>query len=84
MTQQMTSFEQMLLREVANLPETHRTDVLAFVRYLRLGLMSNNDIERRYDDAIKTIRQTAQQHNISIQDIDEEIQAVRANYAHRA
>ena len=73
----MTSFEQILLQEVAALPESRRADVLAFVRYLRLTLAEDSEIEARYDAAIATIRETAAKYNITEQDIDDEVRAVR-------
>ena len=73
----MTNFEQILLQEVATLPESQRADVLAFVRYLRLTLAEDSEIEARYDAAIATIRETAAKYNITEQDIDDEVRAVR-------
>ena len=73
----MTNFEQILLQEVATLPESRRADVLAFVRYLRLTLAEDSEIEARYDAAIATIRETAAKYNITEQDIDDEVRAVR-------
>ena len=73
----MTSFEQILLQEVATLPESRRADVLAFVRYLRLTLAEDSEIEARFDAAIATIRETAAKYNITEQDIDDEVRAVR-------
>ena len=73
----MTNFEQILLQEVATLPESRRADVLAFVRYLRLTLAEDSEIEARYDAAIAKIRETAAKYNITEQDIDDEVRAVR-------
>ena len=73
----MTTFEQILLQEVATLPESRRADVLAFVRYLRLTLAEDSEIEARYDAAIAKIRETAAKYNITEQDIDDEVRAVR-------
>jgi len=73
----MTNFEQILLQEVATLPKSRRVDVLAFVRYLRLTLAEDSEIEARYDAAIATIRESAAKYNITEQDIDDEVRAVR-------
>lgn len=73
----MTNFEQILLQEVATLPESRRADVLAFVRYLRPTLAEDAEIEDRYDAAIAKIRETAAKYNITEQDIDDEVRAVR-------
>jgi hypothetical protein len=80
----MTDFEQTLLNEVAALPLDRRADVLAFVRYLRLGLMDDAELDRRYDAALQSIRETAKRYNITEKDIEEEIRAVRAEHARRA
>lgn len=80
----MTDFEQTLLREVAALPQARRADVLAFVRYLRISLMDDDELEVRYDAALQSIRETAQRYNLTEQDIDEEIRAVRQEHARGA
>jgi len=77
----VTDFEQTLLREVAALPQARRADVLAFVRYLRISLMDDDELESRYDAALQSIRETAQRHNLTEQDVNEEIRAVRQEHA---
>jgi hypothetical protein len=56
----MTDFEKILLDEVAALPSSRRADVQALIRYLRISLMDEDEIERRYDQAVVNIRETAQ------------------------
>ncbi len=73
----MTTFEQTLLREVATLPESRQADVLAFVRFLKISLKDNDELEREFDEAIKDARATALKYNITQEDIDAEIRAVR-------
>ena len=73
----MTTFEQTLLREVSELPEARRVDVLAFVRYLKISLLDESEMERLYDEAILDARATAEKHNITEDDINAEIRAVR-------
>lgn len=80
----MTNFEQTLLNEVAALPLDRRADVLAFVRYLRLGLMDDAEIDRRFDAALESIRERAERYNITEKDVEEEVRAVRAEHASRA
>jgi alpha-D-ribose 1-methylphosphonate 5-triphosphate diphosphatase PhnM len=80
----MTNFEQTLLKEVAALPGSRRADVLAFVRYLRISLMDDTEMERQFDAAIKTIRETAKKYNITEKDVEEEVRAVREEHARRA
>ena len=73
----MTTFEQTLLREVSELPEARRVDVLAFVRYLKISLLDESEMERLYDEAILDARATAEKYNITEDDINTEIRAVR-------
>ena len=80
----MTSFEQTLLQEVAALPKTRRADVLAFVRYLRLTLMENDELERRFETALDVMHESAMRQNITEKDIQDEIRAVRDEHARGA
>lgn len=80
----MTSFEQTLLNEIADLPANRRADVLAFVRYLRISLMDEDELELQYDTTSKEIRKTAKRYNITAKDIEDEIREVRDEHARRA
>ncbi len=81
----MTEFEQTLLKEIASLPESRRADVLAFVRYLKLSLPGEEaDIEKRFDKAIESIRVRARKMNITEEDIEAEIRAVREENTRRS
>ncbi len=73
----MTNFEQTLLKEVATLPESRRADVLAFIRFLKISIRDDEALEREYDEAIKDARSTALKYNITEEDINAEIRAVR-------
>jgi len=74
----MTNFEQTLLQEVAELPVAHRVDVLAFVRYLKLSIPSEEvEITKRFDKALQSIRSRAEKLNITQEDIEAEIRVVR-------
>ncbi len=73
----MTDFEQTLLKEVATLPESRRADVLAFVRFLKISIRDDGALEREFDEAIKDARETALKYNITEEDINAEIRAVR-------
>ena len=73
----MTTFEQTLLREVATLPESRQADVLAFIRFLKISLPEKDKIRADFKDALKDARETAKRLNISQEDIDAEIRAVR-------
>ncbi len=73
----MTTFEQTLLREVSTLPKSRRADVLAFIRFLKISMKDDDELEQEYDEAIKDARATAQKYKITQDVIDAEIRAVR-------
>ncbi len=73
----MTTFEQTLLREVATLPESRQADVLAFVRFLKISLPNEEKVRDDFKDALKDARATAKKYNITQEDIENEIRAVR-------
>jgi len=73
----MTTFEETLLREVATLPESRQADVLAFVRFLKISLPGEEQIKNDFKAALDDARATAKEHNITLQDIEAEIRAVR-------
>ena len=73
----MTTFEQTLLREISTLPESRQADVLAFIRFLKISLPEREKIKAEFKEALKDARATAKRLNISQEDIDAEIRAVR-------
>jgi len=73
----MTNFEETLLREISTLPESRRADVLAFVRFLKISIKDDSELEREYDEAIKDARAIARKYKIKEDEIDAEIRAVR-------
>lgn len=73
----MTNFEQTLLKEVATLPESRYADVLAFIRFLKISIIDDTELELEFDEAIKDARATAIRYNITDKDIEDEIRAVR-------
>ena len=74
----MTELEQTIMTEISTLPETRLPDVLAFIRYLKLSIpKEQKEIEERFDEALKSIRARAKEMNISDEDIEAEIRAVR-------
>jgi hypothetical protein len=80
----MTEFEQTLLQEIATLPESRQADVLAFVRYLKLSIPGEElEIEKRFGKSLKSIRARAKRMNITQEDIDAELRAVRTDHAGR-
>ena len=74
----MTNLEQTIMLEISTLPERRLADVLAFVRYLKLSIPTEEkDLEERFDKALKSIRERAKEMNITDEDIEAEIRAVR-------
>lgn len=73
----MFTFEQTLLREIADSPESRRVDVLAFVRYPKFLLRDEQNLTERFDSALKTARETAEKDNITEENIEAEIRSVR-------
>ena len=74
----MTNLEQTIIREISTLPETRLPDVLAFIRYLKLSIPTDQkEIEGRFDKALKSIRARAKEMNITDEDIEAEIRAIR-------
>lgn len=81
----MVDLEQTLLQEIAALPKSRRADVLAFVRYLKLSIPKEElQLEQRFDNVLQAIRARTENSNISSDDIDAEIRAVRDENARRA
>jgi hypothetical protein len=73
----MTTFETTILRELNDLPEARRADVLAYIRFLKLGLADEKALEKRFDESWKKVRVRAKKLKISQADITREIRAVR-------
>ncbi len=73
----MTIFEQTLLREVSTLPESRQADVLAFIRFLKISLPNEEKVRDDFKEALKDARATAEKYNITQEDIETEIRAVR-------
>jgi hypothetical protein len=74
----MTNLEQTILLEISTLPETRLVDVLTFIRYLKLSIPTEQkELDERFDKALKSIRARAGEMNITQEDIEAEIRAVR-------
>jgi hypothetical protein len=74
----MTKLEQTIMLEISTLPETQLADVLKYVRFVKLGLADSSEIEKRFDESWARVRARAKELNITQEDIDAEIRAVRA------
>ncbi len=55
----MTNLEQTIIREISTLPESRLTDVLKYVRFIKLGLADSDEIEKRFDKSWKRVRARA-------------------------
>lgn len=73
----MTNLEQTIMLEISTLPESRLTDVLKYVRFVKLGLADSDEIEKRFEESWKRVRARAKEMNITQEDIDAEISAVR-------
>ena len=66
-----------LLRELESLPQQRQEDVLAFVRFLKIGLADSQYLEERFVASVAQARKIAEGRGITERDIEEEIAAVR-------
>jgi len=68
---------EMILKELAGLPESQQADVLAFVRFLKIGLADAAATPQQFEQAIRQARKVADREEITQQDIDKEIRDYR-------
>ena len=73
----MTTLEPTLLREISTLPESRLADVIAFVRFLKTSLPDKEKVRNDFKDALTETRSTAKKYQITQNDVDAEIRAVR-------
>jgi hypothetical protein len=73
----MTNLEQTIMQEISTLPESRLTDVLKYVRFVKFGLADSEEIEKRFDESWERVRARAKEMNITQEDIDAEVRAVR-------
>ena len=72
------SLKETLIQEIEALPEKRQADVLAFVRFLKIGLADEQTVESRFTDALTRARAIAQERGITEQDVEDQIRAVRS------
>lgn len=72
------SLTETILKELTALPEAQQADVLAFVRFLKIGLADAGTTAAKFDEALAQARRIAEEANISDEDIAAEIKAYRA------
>lgn len=68
---------EMILKELAGLPESQQADVLAFVRFLKIGLADAAASPQQFDQALRQARKIADGEKITQEDIDKEIRDYR-------
>ena len=68
-----------IIKELSALPEARQADVLAFVRFLKIGLADSETTDIQFGIALDQARKIAESQNITDQDIDREIRSYRAN-----
>ena len=71
------TIKEILLREIESLPEDRQENVLAFVRFLKVGLAETQPTVQQFADALARARAIATSRGITEQDVDAEIRAVR-------
>ena len=71
------TIKEALLNEIETLPEPRQADVLAYVRFIKIGLADPATLERQFGDALDRARLIAAQRQITDADIEAEVQAVR-------
>jgi len=71
------SLTNVILRELAGLPEARQADVLAFVRFLKIGLADVETTAQQFDRALEQARKIAESQNITAEDIEDEIRDYR-------
>jgi hypothetical protein len=73
----MTNLEQTIMREISTLPESRLPEVLKYIRFIKIGLADRDEIEKRFDESWKRVRARTKEMNITQEDIDAEVRAVR-------
>jgi hypothetical protein len=73
----MSNLEQAIMREISTLPEDRLNEVLRYIRFIKLGLADSDEIEKRFDESWARVRARAKELNITEEDIEAEIRAVR-------
>lgn len=70
--------QETLIREIASLPDERKEEVLAFVRFLKIGLADEDTLQKRFETALNNARARSLEKGITEQDIQAEIRAVRS------
>lgn len=73
----MTDMEKTIMLEISTLPNEQLGDVLKYIRFLKFSSLDSKEIERRFDESWERVRARAKELNITAEDIEVEIRAVR-------
>ncbi len=71
------TLKEILLQEIEGLPEERQASVLAFVRFLKIGLADTQVLADRFAASVAEARRLAAEGGIVAEDIEHEIEAVR-------
>lgn len=71
------SLTEVVLKELAGLPEARQADVLAFVRFLKIGLADAATTPQQFEQAVSQARKIADRENFTQEDIENEIRDYR-------
>jgi hypothetical protein len=72
------SVKEAVLQELDTLPASKMSEVLEFIRFLKVKLVSEAEIEGQFSQAVAKARSIADELGITDRDIDEEVAAHRA------
>ena len=78
MSMTATDVRQTVFREIQSLADDQLPSVLEYIRFLRIRLLSDQELERRFEAALATARAIAQQEGITQEDIEREVELVRS------
>jgi hypothetical protein len=67
-----------VISEIQSLPDEHLPSVLEYIRFLRIKLLSDQELEDRFDVALASARAIAKREGITYEDIEREIEIVRS------
>ncbi len=73
----MSPSQELVLRELSTLPEEQLNEVLDFIRFLKVRALTDEELSRRFRDALAKARGIAAAEGISESDVAEEIRKTR-------
>ena len=72
------SLTDVIVKELSGLQASRQADVLAFVRFLKIGLADTEKTAQQFDVALNQAREIAESLNITPDDIEAEINTYRS------